>query len=88
MSGQAQTVGSMPKSRERIELVLSQLQALPSLPAVAIRVLDLTTAADSSAVEVTRLLKSDVALTSAILRMVRRADLARDGLGSTGINLR
>lgn len=75
MSGQAQTVGSMPKSRERIELILSQLQALPSLPAVAIRVLDLTTAADSNAAEVTRLIKSDVALTSAILRMLRRADL-------------
>jgi len=65
----------MPKSRERIELVLSQLQALPSLPAVAIRVLDLTTAADSNAAEVTRLIKSDAALTAAILRMVRRASL-------------
>lgn len=75
MAGSVQTTRPAATSRERIELILSQLQALPTLPAVAIRVLELTTAAESSAAEVTRVVKSDAALTSAILRMLRRADL-------------
>jgi putative nucleotidyltransferase with HDIG domain len=60
---------------ERIELILSQLTALPTLPAVALRLMEVTTSSESSAKDVVRILESDPALTAALLRMVRRADL-------------
>ncbi|MBN1491376.1 MAG: HDOD domain-containing protein, partial [Phycisphaerae bacterium] len=58
---------------ERVELILAQLDNLPTLPSVATRVLELTTASDSNAREVTRLVESDQSLTAKILAMTRRA---------------
>lgn len=65
--------------RERVELILSQLDRLPPLPAVAARLLQLTSSDDSSVGDVVPLIESDAALTAAILRMAQRADLGVRG---------
>lgn len=72
-------------TRRQTELMLSQLDDLPSLPTVATRLLALTTSEDSSTTDVAVVLESDAALTSAVLRMVRRADL---GIGNEGLDVR
>lgn len=65
----------MPDIREkRVDLVLQQLEELPTLPAVAVRVLEVTGSADSSAQDVVRLIESDPALSTRILELVHRAD--------------
>lgn len=64
---------------KRVELILQQLQELPTLPAVAVRVLEVTGRDDSSLDDVVRLLESDPALTTRILQLVKRADLGVRG---------
>ena len=64
---------------KRVELILQQLEELPTLPAVALRVLEVTRDDGSSAREVVDLITSDPALTSRILQLVHRADLGIRG---------
>src|SRR4051812_43228153 len=60
---------------ERVELILEQLEALTTLPAVAVRLLELTGGEiDASATQVARLIESDPSLSSRILQIVHRAD--------------
>ncbi len=59
---------------KRIELILQQLQQLPTLPVVAMRVLEATGDDDSSAKQVVELISSDPALTAKILKLVHAAD--------------
>jgi signal transduction histidine kinase/HD-like signal output (HDOD) protein len=59
---------------KRIELILQQLEELPTLPAVATRVLEVTANAASSAEEVSKLIGSDPSLTARILKLLHRAD--------------
>lgn len=59
---------------DRAELILAQLESLPTLPAVATRVLNLTIASDSTAREVVRLIESDQSLSAKILMMARRGE--------------
>ena len=66
---------------KRVELILQQLEELPTLPAVALRVLQVTADDSSSAAEVVRLIGSDPALTTRILQLIRRADV---GVGVRG----
>ena len=68
---------------ERVELILSHLAQLPTLPAVAGRLLAVTTSDDSCARDVVAIIESDASLTAAILRMVRRADLGVDARVTT-----
>jgi signal transduction histidine kinase/HD-like signal output (HDOD) protein len=58
----------------RIELILRQIDALPTLPAVAMRLLQLTSDDESESRAVIETVKSDQALTANILGMCRRAD--------------
>src|SRR3954466_5413103 len=68
------------KVREkRVELILQQLEELPTLPAVAVKVLEATGDEDSSAKDIVALISSDVALTSRILQLVHRADVGVRG---------
>ncbi len=60
---------------KRVELILQQLEQLPTLPAVALRVLELTASQDTSAKQVVQLIESDPALTAKILQIVHRADI-------------
>jgi putative nucleotidyltransferase with HDIG domain len=66
-------------NRERVELILAQIEQLPTLPAVATRLLELTTSPNSNAADVVSVIKTDQALTSKILSLVRRADLGVRG---------
>lgn len=75
MAQAAGTILQRDERAERVELLLAQLDTLPTLPAVATRLLELTTASDSSTREVVRLIESDQSLTARILAMVRKADL-------------
>ncbi len=62
-------------ARERVELVLSRLDQLPTLPAVVNRLLAATTSEDSSVRDIVEIVESDASLTAMLLRMARRADL-------------
>ncbi len=55
----------------RVELILQQLEELPTLSAVAVRLLDLTTSETSEAKEVIDLVASDPALSSKVLKLCR-----------------
>lgn len=58
----------------RIELILRQIDSLPTLPAIATRLLTLTASDDTNAKEVIDLVSSDPTLTAKVLSMCRRAD--------------
>ena len=59
---------------KRIELALAQLEHLPTLPAVALRIVEITGSDSSSAKEVIQLIQSDQSLTTRILQLVHRSD--------------
>lgn len=69
--------------RERVELVLAQLDRLPTLSPVVARLLALTGDGDASIGDLVRLVANDPSLTACILRLVRRADLGVRGDGMT-----
>src|SRR5436309_1664390 len=70
----------MPDLREkRVDLILQQLEELPTLPAVAVKVLEATGRDDSDASDVIKLIQSDPALTARILQLVHRADVGASG---------
>lgn len=64
----------IPSPDKRTELILQQLDQLPTLPAVAVRILELTAQPRTAAKEIVTLIESDPSLTSRILRIVHRAD--------------
>ncbi len=64
---------------KRVELILQQLQQLPTLPAVAVKVLEVTGRDESCAREVINLIKGDPSLTTKVLKLVRRVDLGIRG---------
>lgn len=64
---------------KRVELILQQLEDLPTLPAVAVRVLEVTSNESSDAQEVVKLIQSDPSLTARILQLVHRADVGVRG---------
>ncbi len=65
-------------SRERVELILNQLDRLPTLPAVAAKLLSATCSSESSAQDVIEIIEADASITSTVLGMARRADLGID----------
>lgn len=65
----------MPDLKEkRVELILQQLEELPTLPAVATRVLETVSSDQSNVSDVVRLIENDPALTARVLQLVHRAD--------------
>lgn len=60
---------------ERIDLILNQLDQLPTLPQVAIRVLQATRTESSSARDVVNLISSDQSLSTKILSLVGKASV-------------
>jgi len=66
-------ISELSKPR-RIELILRQIDSLPTLPGLAARLLSLTASDDSHAREVVELVSADPALTAKILSMCRSAD--------------
>jgi putative nucleotidyltransferase with HDIG domain len=63
----------------RIDLILQQLAQLPTLPSVALRVLEVTGEDSSSAGQVIELIEADQSLTARILQLVHRADAGVSG---------
>ncbi len=59
----------------QVELILSQIDALPTLSPVAVRVLQLTGDDNAGIGELTRLIEADPALTARVLTLCRRADV-------------
>jgi putative nucleotidyltransferase with HDIG domain len=68
-------VSEATASSRRVELILAQLEQLPTLPAVATRLLQVTTSESSSAADVSAIVETDQALTAKVLALVRRASL-------------
>ncbi len=68
----------VPTSR-RAELILQELDSLPTLPSVAARLLKIGSAEDADLKEIIKLIAADPVLTAKVLSMSRRAEL---GLGS------
>ncbi|MFA9479560.1 HDOD domain-containing protein [Phycisphaerales bacterium AB-hyl4] len=66
-------VATQPSKPRRIELILRQIDSLPTLPAIATRLLSLTADDDSHAREVIELVAADPALTSKVLSLCRSA---------------
>jgi signal transduction histidine kinase/HD-like signal output (HDOD) protein len=62
---------------DRVEVILHEMDALPTLGAVAVRLLELTADADADANEVIGLVASDPALASRVLVMCRCHDRGR-----------
>ena len=65
---------------KRVEMIVRQLEGLPTLPTVAARLLKVTTAKDSSFKDIVSLIESDQSLTAKVLALTRRAHL---GLGKS-----
>jgi putative nucleotidyltransferase with HDIG domain len=65
---------------KRVEMIVRQLETLPTLPVVATKVLQATTAKGTSGKEIISLIESDQSLTAKILGLTRKAHL---GLGDT-----
>lgn len=61
--------------RSRTELILHEIDALPTLSAVAVRLLAATSDDESTAAEVTALIAQDPALSAMLLKLAGRADL-------------
>ena len=61
--------------KRHVELILRQIESLPTLPVVATRLLSLTASDESSASQVVELINSDQALTARVLAMCHRADV-------------
>ncbi len=64
---------------KRVELILQQLEQLPSLPAVAVQVLDAAADSETTVKEIVSLISSDVALSARILQLVHRSDFGVRG---------
>jgi signal transduction histidine kinase/HD-like signal output (HDOD) protein len=59
---------------QRTELILRQIDSLPTLPAIATRLLSLTASEDAHIQEVVDLISADPALTAKVLALCRTAD--------------
>jgi len=70
-------------ARERVELILGQLDQLPTMPTVVARLLTVAGSDDSSALDLIRIIEPDPSLTACILRMIHRADLGVRSKGMT-----
>ncbi|GMU24395.1 MAG: hypothetical protein AMXMBFR13_44690 [Phycisphaerae bacterium] len=64
---------AVPVEPGQIELILAQIESLPTLPAIASRLLELTTSDTSSAREVIQAVESDQSLAARLLSLVRKA---------------
>jgi signal transduction histidine kinase/HD-like signal output (HDOD) protein len=74
-AGHGQPMSTPELHREkRIELALAQLEHLPTLPAIALKIVEVTSSDTSNAKEVVRLIQSDQSLTTRILQLVHRSD--------------
>jgi len=62
---------------KRVEMILQQLEALPTLATVAVRLLELTTSDDSQGKDVVQLVSCDPALSAKVLKLCRCSERGR-----------
>lgn len=74
---QGEAMHSASSKAQRVELILHELESLPTLSPVAVRVLALTTDEQAEAKEVIRLVGSDPALAGKVLALCRCHDRGR-----------
>jgi len=77
MAPQSSNIPSNPADRlggRQVDLILDQLESLPTLPEVATQLLSLTASSRSDARQVIDLIRADQALTARILSVAARAD--------------
>src|SRR6476659_2778548 len=67
--------GSMSAQASQVEMILAKIEALPTLPAVAMRLIELTSQPGSAAREVVQLVESDPSIAAKILSLARRTNL-------------
>ena len=67
-------VATEPSKPRHIELILRQIDSLPTLPVIATRLLSLTASDETRAQEVIDLVSADPALTAKVLSLCRSAD--------------
>ena len=65
----------VPPEPTQAELVLAQVESLQTLPAVAVRLLELTTDDRSKARDIIQAVESDLSLSARLLALVRRAGI-------------
>ncbi|MBN1347457.1 MAG: HDOD domain-containing protein [Phycisphaerae bacterium] len=68
---------------KRVEVIISQLDSLPTLPAVAARLLQATSDSQANAKQVVQLIQADQSLTATVLSLARRANTGAGGNVST-----
>ena len=64
---------------KRVDLILQQLEELPTLPGVVVRLLEITSNENAPIAEIVSLIESDPSLTARILQLVHRADVGVHG---------
>lgn len=65
---------AQPSPAKHVELIIQQVESLPTLPAVAARLLQLTGDPESNSAEIIRLISSDQSLTAKILSLACKAN--------------
>ncbi len=73
------TAAATMSATRRAELILHEVETLPTLPSVAMRLMRITSAEDADLKEIIRLIEADPPLAAKVLSMCRRAEL---GLGA------
>ncbi|MEM1164721.1 MAG: HDOD domain-containing protein [Planctomycetota bacterium] len=73
------SIGEESTLAARVGLILQQIDALPTLSPVAIRVLELAGSHDGQIEEIVQLIESDQSLSAKLLALTRRADLGLGG---------
>ncbi|HOQ87924.1 MAG TPA: HDOD domain-containing protein, partial [Phycisphaerae bacterium] len=75
ISNVSETIGSGRVSPGEVELILSQIESLPTLPAVAGRLLEMTGDEGAGTGEIAALVESDQSLSARVLSMARKSDV-------------
>ncbi|HOW69582.1 MAG TPA: HDOD domain-containing protein [Phycisphaerae bacterium] len=68
--------GMLGQPGSQVELILAQIESLPTLPAVAVQLLELSSNERASIRDLVRIVESDPSLAARIVSLVRRADKA------------
>ncbi len=74
---------SSTSTNSRLSIILQQLDQLPTLPAIAMRVLQVASSDTSSVKDIAQLIESDPAIATRILQLVHRSDLGVSGQVTT-----
>lgn len=77
------TSTATPTRGHQVELILAELESLPTLPAVATQLLQLTSSSESNTREIICLIESDPSLTAKILSMVGKSSTGVRAEGAT-----